>query len=80
MTLLEKLKRQWVPGSNNWRLKSRRETTRCHASRRRFHEILFSNGWHVRLRFRSVDVVVAHRLERAEQPVRSAHRAVARSA
>lgn len=26
------------------------------------HEILFSNGWHVRLRFRDVQVVVAQRL------------------
>ena len=44
------------------------------------HEILFSNGWHVRLRFRAVEVVVAHRLQQPEAPVRSPRRSVARSA
>ena len=44
------------------------------------HEILFSNGWHMRLRFRAVDVVVAHSLVQPEPLERSGRRAVARSA
>jgi hypothetical protein len=44
------------------------------------HEILFSNGWHVRLRFRAVEVIVAHRLLQPEASHRSPRRAVARSA